>query len=52
MNGELITVALDIIFSKYMVYLAPMIFMFMVLLFSDRLIELIQNAVTSKSRWR
>lgn len=52
MSNELIQVVLNIIFSKYMLYLAPMIFLFMAALFTDRIIELIHHAVTQKSRWR
>ncbi|MEH7126020.1 hypothetical protein V7127_22675 [Bacillus sp. JJ1773] len=52
MNGELIHTVLNIIFSKYMIYLSPMILVLMVALFSERLIDLVYQAVDKKRRWR
>ncbi|GIN62757.1 hypothetical protein J27TS8_27500 [Robertmurraya siralis] len=52
MSSELIQEVLNIIFSKHMIYLAPMIFLFMAILFTDRIIEIIQNALADRNRWR
>ncbi|WP_313799084.1 hypothetical protein [Cytobacillus sp.] len=52
MNGGLTQEVLNIIFSKYMVYLSPMIFVLMVALFSERIIDLIYQAIDKKRRWR
>jgi hypothetical protein len=51
MDTSLVQAILDIIFSKFMGYLSPMIFLFMVALFSDRLIDIIFNAIATKRRW-
>jgi positive regulator of sigma E activity len=51
MDTSLVQYILDIIFSKFMIYLSPMIFLFMVVLFADRLIDLIFDAVATKRRW-
>jgi hypothetical protein len=51
MNNDLLQAVLDIVFSKYMLYLAPMIFLFMVCLFADRLIEVVFDVLASKRRW-
>lgn len=52
MNGGLTQEVLNIIFSKYMIYLSPMIFLLMVVLFSERIIDLIYQAVDKKRRWK
>jgi hypothetical protein len=52
MNGGLTQEVLNIIFSKYMVYLSPMIFVLMVALFSEKVIDVIYQAVDKKRRWR
>lgn len=52
MNGGLTQEVLNIIFSKYMMYLSPMIFVLMVALFSERIIDLIYQAIDKKRRWR
>ncbi|MGG5253528.1 hypothetical protein ACQYAD_08535 [Neobacillus sp. SM06] len=51
MNSEMVQAVLDIIFSKFMLYLAPMVFMLMAVLFSDRVIEIVYKAITEKRRW-
>jgi hypothetical protein len=51
MDTSLLQMILDIIFSKFMGYLTPMIFLFMVLLFADRIIEVVYNAIATKRRW-
>jgi hypothetical protein len=50
-SNDLVQAVLDIIFSKYMLFLAPMIFLFMAALFADRIIEIIFNSI-DKSRWK
>jgi positive regulator of sigma E activity len=51
MDMNLVQVILDIIFSKFMVYLAPLVFLFMAALFADRIIEIVFNAIATKRRW-
>lgn len=47
MNLDLLQGMIDIVFKGNLVYLSPFLFLLMVILFSDRLIELIYNAVSS-----
>lgn len=48
MNAELLQGMIDIVFKGNLVYLSPFLFLLMVILFSDRLIELIYNAMREK----
>ena len=41
---------LNIIFSKYMVILSPMILLLMSVLFADRLVDLVHKAVSQRNR--
>lgn len=41
MNTEVLNLIIDMIFIGYMPYIAPIIFLFVALAFSDRLISLI-----------
>jgi positive regulator of sigma E activity len=50
MSDELIRWVLDIIFSEFMLYISPMIFLMMIALFADRIIELIHKALSVRSR--
>jgi hypothetical protein len=45
MNAELLQGMIDIVFKGNLPYLAPIIFLLMAILFSDRLIDLIYNAI-------
>jgi hypothetical protein len=45
MNAELLQGMIDIVFKGNLLYLSPIIFLLMVILFSDRLIDLIYNAI-------
>lgn len=45
MNAELLQGMIDIVFKGNLPYLAPVIFLLMVIMFSDRLIDLIYNAM-------
>lgn len=47
MNPELLQGTIDIVFKGNMLYLAPMMFIFMVTLFADRLIDLIVGSIKS-----
>ena len=47
---EIISMILEIVFSKFMLYLAPMLFLLMAILFSDRLISLIYDTIAYKRR--
>ncbi|MBM7543256.1 hypothetical protein [Amphibacillus cookii] len=42
---NLLQLTLDVIFGGYMPYLAPLLFLLMVILFVDRLIDFIYNAI-------
>jgi positive regulator of sigma E activity len=50
MSDELIQWVLEIIFSKFMLYIAPLIFLFMVALFSERIVDMLHRALTLRSR--
>lgn len=52
MDGELLQGIADVVFSGYMLYLAPFLLLMMGTLFADRLIELIMNSVEQKSHRR
>ena len=41
MNAEVLNLIIDMIFTGFMPYVAPIIFLFVVLAFSDRLVSLI-----------
>ncbi|AIF45728.1 hypothetical protein [Virgibacillus sp. SK37] len=41
MSAEILQAVVDIVFSGYMLYLAPFLFLLMVVLFADRLIDLV-----------
>lgn len=42
----------EIVFSKFVIYLAPVFFVFMVILFSDSLIHLLYSIFSDrKNRW-
>lgn len=45
MSQELLQAMIDIVFKVNLVYLSPVLFLLMVILFSDRLIDLIYNAM-------
>ncbi|MCK6259396.1 hypothetical protein LCY76_22755 [Fictibacillus sp. KIGAM418] len=47
MNTDLLQGMIDIVFKGNLFYLSPFIFVLMVILFADRLIELIYNAIGS-----
>jgi len=48
MNGELLQSTIDVVFKGNMLYLTPFLFLMMVILFSDRLIDLVFNAMERK----
>lgn len=52
MDGQLLQSIIDIVFRGNMLYLAPFLFLMMVILFADRIIELIIQAVKSSSNGR
>jgi hypothetical protein len=49
MSDELIQWVLEIIFSEFMLYISPLILLFMVTLFSERIIEFLHKALTLRS---
>lgn len=49
MDANLIQSMIDIVFKGNLLYLAPVLFLFMVVLFADRLIDLIGNAISPNS---
>lgn len=52
MNGELFQGIADVVFSGYMLYLAPFLVLMMGALFADRLIELVVNSLQQKGSSR
>lgn len=46
MNTELIQIVINLIFSKYIGFLIPFLFLLMVLLFADRLIDTFYSALS------
>jgi hypothetical protein len=49
MNTDLLQNVIDIVFKGNLLYLSPLLFLLMVVLFSDRLIDLIYNALGRNS---
>lgn len=49
MDAELLQNMIDIVFKGNLVFLSPFLFLLMVILFADRLIELIYESFSSKS---
>ena len=52
MNSDLIQAIIDLVFKGYLLYLSPLIFLLMVVIFADSLIGLIVNAVSNNKRNR
>lgn len=52
MNTELLQGVIDIVFKGNMLYLSPVLFLLMVILFADKLIEFIYNALGNENRRR
>lgn len=52
MNMELLQGMIDIVFKGNLVYLSPILFLLMVILFADKLIDLIYNAMGRDSGGR
>lgn len=50
MNTEIIEAILEVVFQRYFVYLTPVLFLLMVVLFADRIVDLIYNSIATKSR--
>jgi hypothetical protein len=49
MNTDLLQGMVDIVFKGNLLYLSPILFLLMVILFSDRLIDLIYKAIDRDS---
>lgn len=52
MDDNLLQSVIDIVFKGNLLYLSPVLFLLMVILFADRLIELIYKALGSTSSGR
>ncbi|MBK5447028.1 hypothetical protein [Peribacillus sp. TH24] len=52
MNTELLQGMIDVVFKGNLVYLSPFLFLLMVILFSDRLIEFIYNSIDGNGNTR
>ncbi|WP_017473321.1 hypothetical protein [Amphibacillus jilinensis] len=48
MSNDLLSAVIEVIFGGYMLYVAPFLFLMMIVLFSDRLIDLIYSALEQK----
>ncbi|ANB61157.1 hypothetical protein GFC30_2744 [Anoxybacillus amylolyticus] len=45
MNFDILQAVLEIIFQRYMVYLTPVLFLFIVIMFGERLISFLYNVI-------
>ncbi|BDG46419.1 hypothetical protein [Parageobacillus sp. KH3-4] len=45
MNFDILQAVLEIIFQRYMVYLAPVLFLFAVVMFGERLIDFLYRVI-------
>lgn len=52
MDITLVQAITDIVFRGNLLYLSPILFLLMVILFADRLIDLIKNSISHKSSRR
>jgi len=52
MNSDLLQAILDIVFRANMIYLAPILFLLMTVLFTDRVVDIIFNSVIERRRYR
>ncbi|WP_445486479.1 hypothetical protein [Niallia sp. 03133] len=52
MSNELLQGMIDIVFKGNLLYLSPILFILMVVLFSERIISLISHAITPNERRR
>lgn len=52
MNSDFVQEVIDIVFKGNMIFLSPILFILMAILFSDRLIDLIYYALDRKSARR
>lgn len=50
MDNDLLQSIIDIVFRGNLLYLAPFLFLMMIILFTDRFIDLIYNAMESRRR--
>lgn len=51
MNFSILQAVLEIVFQRYMIYLTPILFLFTVVLFSDRFVSFLYDAFKRSSRW-
>lgn len=52
MNTEMIQAVLEVVFKSHFVYLSPFLFLLMIVMFGDRLIDLFFEAISSGNRKR
>ncbi len=52
MDTNLVQSMVDIVFKGHLLFLSPLIFLVMVVVFADKLIELIVNSISLKSERR
>ncbi|MBB5324910.1 hypothetical protein HNQ34_002008 [Anoxybacillus tepidamans] len=45
MNFDILQAVLEIVFQRYMVYLTPVLFLFVVIMFGERLISFLYNVI-------
>ncbi|GGJ63391.1 hypothetical protein GGR02_001399 [Anoxybacillus voinovskiensis] len=45
MNFDILQAVLEIVFQRYMVYLTPVLFLFIVIMFGERLISFLYNVI-------
>lgn len=50
MNGYILQEVINVVFTQLMPYVIPLLFLFMVALFSERLIDIVINAVSAHKR--
>lgn len=52
MSGELLQSVIDIVFKGTLLYLSPVLFLLMVVLFADKVILLVYNTIDTEKRRR
>lgn len=48
MNSDLLKAVIDVVFGGHMLYVAPFLFLIMIVLFAERMIDLIYDSIHSK----
>lgn len=52
MDLTLVQAVINVVFSGYLLYLSPLLFLLMIVLFADRLIDLLVNSISPSTKRR